>query len=597
MEVLGTEADGSPGQHRTLLLAKAGEAGSFDAVVKLLASLAREGRGRFLAFADSRKAVEQITAAIHRHDKDEPEDDTPPEEHADAPPTEAVLPYRAGYEDKDRDAIQGALASGQLAGVVSTSALELGLDIGDIDVVVLVNTPPSVKAFRQRIGRAGRRRPSVCVIIDDLDAIRSLQDYLRRPAETGWIYLGNRYIQYSQAICASAELQAKGSGQAKPSLFPGLPEAFLDFVQNEIHPTHAVEDDFFPLKQAGSGSPHHAFPVRNAAEQGFTIHRGQANLLGSLSHGQLLREAYPGGVYYHMARPYRVMRVDFRRREVHVRPERFVSTKPVPLAMVFPQFGAGVLQARRSADGFVAEVELQVTEYVKGFVEQRGRNKTLHEYGPGSIHSQRPLSRYLQTTGVCLAFPAKVARSEALARKVMDAFCRTCGVLERDVGYALFSAAGGPFDPSPTEGIVVYDATSGSLRLTQRLVGRLDEVLSAAIEMDEEGEPSAELQALAEAAAATKAVTLTGGVQPAIPEDGWVQVVAAGETAMLIDGPSGAQEVKVLGHRYTPHGLVYQLARAGADKWLVAAHRVHALAGVTRVVLVDLATGEEKDAA
>ena len=61
-----------------------------------------------------------------------------------------VLPYRAGYESEDRNDIQNALATGDLAGVVSTSAMELGLDIGEIDLTVLLNEPTSAKAFWQR---------------------------------------------------------------------------------------------------------------------------------------------------------------------------------------------------------------------------------------------------------------------------------------------------------------------------------------------------------------------------------------------------------------------------------------------------------------
>ena len=63
-----------------------------------------------------------------------------------------ILPYRAGYEAADRIAVQKALSNGGLARVASTSALEMGIDIGGIEVVVLFNTPPNVKAFRQRIG-------------------------------------------------------------------------------------------------------------------------------------------------------------------------------------------------------------------------------------------------------------------------------------------------------------------------------------------------------------------------------------------------------------------------------------------------------------
>ena len=80
-------------------------------------------------------------------------------EPADMAETVRVLPYRAGYESVDRNAIQKALAKGNLTGVVSTSALELGIDIGEIDLIVLLNQPPSHKSFWQRVGRADQRDP------------------------------------------------------------------------------------------------------------------------------------------------------------------------------------------------------------------------------------------------------------------------------------------------------------------------------------------------------------------------------------------------------------------------------------------------------
>lgn len=171
MRVLNADADGSKLSVKTLLLSPTDPKGSFDRMVQLLKNLAAYGQARFLAFGDSRKAVELIVAAILRQEKDPvPEDPAgPDEDDADAPEEpesepklEHVLPYRAGYEDEDRTAIQKALTEGSLAGVVSTSALELGLDIGDLDIVVLLNTPPSATAFQQRIGRAGRRSPSTC---------------------------------------------------------------------------------------------------------------------------------------------------------------------------------------------------------------------------------------------------------------------------------------------------------------------------------------------------------------------------------------------------------------------------------------------------
>lgn len=98
---------------------------------------------------------------------------------------------------RDGVAIQKALSSADLTGVVATSAMELGIDIGEIDVVVFLGTPPSMKSFWQRLGRAGRKNPGLCLIIDNEDLIGAydgLTSYVGRPLEPNWLYLDNRYI-------------------------------------------------------------------------------------------------------------------------------------------------------------------------------------------------------------------------------------------------------------------------------------------------------------------------------------------------------------------------------------------------------------------
>jgi hypothetical protein len=265
---------------------------------------------------------------------------------------------------------------------------------------------------------------------------------------------------------------------------------------------------------------------------------------------------------------------------------------------VFADFRRGLLQGLRSPAGFVAEVDLQVTERVVGFTEVRGKNRTAHQYGPGSSFSQRPLTRYFRTTGVCWAFPGKVARSEALALRLMRSFCEVCGVLERDVGVGLFQAHEGPFGSGPVQGMVVYDATVGSLRLTQRLVDRFAEVIATAIEADEAGTPmQGELKEVAARFAELRPEVAIGAeiapTQAVTAEGHCVEVIAAGEPGILLDGADGAQQVTVAGHRYTPQGLMYVLVHDKPVKWLVVARRVQPLAGVTRTVRLDLMTGEE----
>ena len=85
--------------------------------------------------------------------------------------------------------------------------MELGIDIGEIDIVVLLGLPPSAKALWQRLGRAGRKNAGACLMIDDRgtlgDSINALESFLNRPLEPSWLYLENRYIQYAQALLCS----------------------------------------------------------------------------------------------------------------------------------------------------------------------------------------------------------------------------------------------------------------------------------------------------------------------------------------------------------------------------------------------------------
>ena len=313
MRVFDATNDGSPMNTKTLLLTELRAKGSFDRTVSLLANLASYGRAKFIAFGDSRRAVELIVGAILRRktltqaNADDSDSDGVPvdQELHDWPKLEHILPFRAGYEAEDWQAIQRALSEGTLAGVVSTSALELGLDIGDLDIVVLLNTPPSAKSFKQRIGRAGRRRPSACILVDDLGIISPLQQYVCRESEPNWLYLENRYIQYANALCATVELQARGIASTAGLDYAGLPESFRRHIDNELNPVEAVPQDLYPLKQRAQGNPHYEFPIRSAAEQSFDVEGPLERKLGTLTYGQVLREGYPGAVYYYMARPFR----------------------------------------------------------------------------------------------------------------------------------------------------------------------------------------------------------------------------------------------------------------------------------------------------
>ena len=491
LAVIDAADDGSRAPAKQVLLVRPAGGDTFEATVTLLRHLALGQTGRFLAFGASRKMAERIVAATLRarravEDEVETEPDEPDHLPAEAESLPRVLPYRAGYEAEDRVAIQRALTKGALAGVVSTSALEMGIDIGDIDIVVLLNAPMSTRSLWQRLGRAGRRRPAVCLVVDDERRVLSLEQWLARPVEQGWLYLENRFIQYSNALAAAHELGAAGRQPEDVEVFRGLPASFVPMVSNELNPVEQIPDDLYAIKQRATGDPHHEFPIRSAAEREFKVVDVRETPLGTLSLPQALREAYPGAVYYYMARPYRVIAFDYQRGVIRVKRDRHYTTQPISVAMVFPRFGPGTFRARASRTALLVETELQVAERVEGYVERRGGGRLEHRYGPQSDVYRRPLSRFFQTTGVCWSFGDPACDAVAVASAVLEAFCLTCGIQSRDLGVGPFRATSNPMLPAAKSGICIYDATHGSLRLTEQLVDRWDEVLATAIALANE---------------------------------------------------------------------------------------------------------------
>ncbi|MBE0542226.1 MAG: DEAD/DEAH box helicase [Verrucomicrobia bacterium] len=607
---IGTSADGARMAQKEIILARKQSGDTFDATANLLRLLAQEFPGRFLAFGDSRKHVELVTAASQRHTAEDANSEADScEVDALTNPGNGILPYRAGYESADRKEIQEALTQGRLRGVVATSALEMGLDIGEIDLVLLLDTPASMKSFWQRVGRAGRRHRGICTIIDSRQVIgesdAGLAEYLARPIEPNWLYLHNRYAQYTNALCAAAEI-AQINGSFDRSHFLSLPEQFGQFLDNELNPTTSIAPDLYPLKQAAQNDPHHEFPLRSGIEKSFRVITNQGENRGEVTFSQALREAYPGAVYYYMATPYRVQRLNYRDGEIMVHRERRYTTKPMRFAMVFPDFGPSVLCLQKCADGFLAEAEMQVSERVSGFKEKRGKTETTHTYGPGSSFSQQPLTRFIRTTGVCWFFPQSQLVSETLANSIMQAFCEQCGIQPRDLGVGRFHSQNPPNGTSPVNGVCIFDNSNGSLRLTERLAANFAAVVTAALAAETARGNTGLAAALEQLLAQLSDVpSLTAASTP--PEtshptasstpDGWMRVIAPGAKAILIT-TSGTEEVTVLGHFYTPAGLQYHLEHPTPTiRWVVQADALEPINGVTVTQLYNLLTGELKEAA
>jgi len=603
-ELVGPKDEGSPRPVKSILSLVIESGSFFENTVGVVRAIAQAELGRFLVFADSRKVVEQIVSIAERSDEEKSEGEE------SRPAASSILPYRAGYEEEDRAVIQDALAGGTLQGVVSTSALELGLDIGDIDIVVLLRTPRSMNSFWQRIGRAGRQHEGHVLIINDmanLTGSRSLTSVLRKPQETGWLYLDNIYIQYIHALCAAQELTEYGKHSYNRAPFSSLPPAFARMVGNEVSPTEGIEAELYPLKLRAQNGPHYEFALRSDSGKTFSIaerHGPNAHALGSVNYPQALREAYPGAMYYYMARPYRVTAFSYRTAEISVTRGSRITTQPVLQNMVFPKIPGGVRSCRRSEAGFIVEADVQVNERVLGFREQHGKQTEQHLYGPDSNYSQRPLVRFFETTGVLWFFDNQSLLGEAIGELILQAYCSAFGIQDRDLGLGLFFARPSSVWNSECTGLCVYDTVAGSLKLSKRLFHDFLEVLELAegfVEPDDD-DTAALLDALQSCCErvrgfADHAVEPIAAITAASGESDWKTVIAPGQPAILRN-IYGEEEVEVVEFRYTPRGLMYRLrSRDPEEVRMVPCDSLIPLPGQTDLIETNLLTGETRSLA
>ena len=135
-----------------------GQKSVVDTTVELLPGILNEGKS-FIAFAKSRKNVEIILK--------ETRDRLEGAGFLGTGNKDQISGYRGGYTPEERKAIEGKMISGELKGLISTNALELGIDIGSVAVTVLAGYPGTRAAFWQQTGRAGRRGKAVNYLILD----------------------------------------------------------------------------------------------------------------------------------------------------------------------------------------------------------------------------------------------------------------------------------------------------------------------------------------------------------------------------------------------------------------------------------------------
>ncbi|PIP08586.1 MAG: hypothetical protein COX51_03745 [Syntrophobacteraceae bacterium CG23_combo_of_CG06-09_8_20_14_all_50_8] len=490
--IIDSRCDTSPKQAATInLVDLPAQSDLLTSLSELMDYISRKTDHKFIAFVDSRKQTEYLASIVSRSQgKDGEDEDFPHENHLEKL---NILPYRAGYEEHDRGLIQERLSQGTLAGIVSTSALELGLDIPYLTLGILVGVPYSATSFYQRIGRIGRHAHGEIIIVNGGDIhsasiFRDPQQLFRMPLSEGALYLENARVQYIHALCLARHggehdrvcsfLGKKESAEFK-SKIPWA-KGFSELCQSER--IGEISPEFQAMKAQAGEDPNHAFPLRDVEIQFQVKHKRGAleEARGSLSYSQLMREAYPGSVYYYTTRPYRVCRVNVHRRMVEVRHEKKYTTKAQMLpTLVFPNLSAGnVFVGKRFGELIAVEATLQIRESIIGYKERRGPNELscLYPLDPtGNIYFDFPrFTRNFFTTGVTFTHPAMKqpsVKNEVIAQILFEAFLMVLPLERRDIHFAAdrYRVQRGLIEEG-AKFVAIYDQTYGSLRLSSRIL-------------------------------------------------------------------------------------------------------------------------------
>ena len=298
---------------RTIVLWQPPEGRSHsDEAAGLMAFFVSQGV-RTLLFGQQRQSAERMALQV--------------QDHLPVRLSNTVAAYRAGFLDSKRKEIQRYLSSGELVGVVSTNALELGIDIGELDVVILDGFPGSVASFWQQAGRAGRgTHPSLVILVlrqNALDQYFAAHPFhlFEASSEQAIIDLGNPYILPDHLRCAAHERRLT---VRELSLFGDQAQAAADFLvsKGQLGKVGAVY-----MSQEGE-NPAYTIPLRDRSQQ-LRMYAETREQLEEISSDQAIAECYPGAIYLSQGASYEVTKLDLT--EMRVDLKRFGGnyyTKP-----------------------------------------------------------------------------------------------------------------------------------------------------------------------------------------------------------------------------------------------------------------------------
>ena len=404
---------------------------------------------------------------------------------------ETVRGYRGGYLPRERREIERRLREGEIRAVVATNALELGIDIGSLDAVVMAGYPGTIASSWQRAGRAGRRQGTSAAVLVASSApldqyIVEHPDYFfGRSPEHAYINPENLEILLAHIKCAAFELPIR-DGEKFGRHDIGEVCRFLEeagFLHHSAGAWHWTSDTY----------PADATSLRSVTSDNFVVvdTTGEPNVIAEVSFPTALTTLHEKAIYLHEARQYQVERFDYGERKAyvkHVESDYYTDAIDYTQVKVLEEFEGEALEGARRAHG-----DVRVNRQIVGF--KKIKFYTSENVGAGKLSMPE---QEMHSTAFWLHFPAEFlarfpeftpAQKQSGIAGLGNALRTVAALLvmcdPRDLGVALSEDISGgleTFEPN----LYLYDMYPGGVgqsaplyRLAPRLLKQTSELLAA----------------------------------------------------------------------------------------------------------------------
>jgi DEAD/DEAH box helicase domain-containing protein len=314
-------------------------------------------------------------------------------------PTESVRGYRGGYLPRERREIERKLREGVIRAVVATNALELGIDIGSLDAVVMAGYPGTVASSWQRAGRAGRRQGmSVAVMVAssapiDQYVVEHPDYFFGRSPEHAFINADNLEILLAHVKCAVFELPIRDGEKFgrhdTAELCRYLEESA--FLHHSAGAWHWTSDTY----------PADAVSLRSVTSDNFVVIdiTGEANVIAEVSFPTALTTLHEKAIYLHEAKQYHVERFDYTERKAYVKSvecDYYTDAIDYTQVKVLEEFESAPMGGASRAHG-----DVRVNRQIVGF--KKIKFYTNENVGAGNLSMPE---QEMHTTSFWVHFPA-----------------------------------------------------------------------------------------------------------------------------------------------------------------------------------------------